>query len=146
MKAVVQRVTQSSVQVEDQIIGTIDLGLLVLLGIGHADTDQQVAWLAEKIANLRIFDDQNGKMNRSLIDVQGSMLVVSQFTLLGECRKGRRPSFVAAAPPAQAERLYEGFITTAKQQGLRVASGKFGALMQVSLVNDGPVTLIVSTP
>ena len=146
MKAVVQRVTHSAVQVESQQIGAIEKGLLVLLGVGHEDTEKQVRWLAEKIANLRIFEDRNGKMNRSVLDVGGSMLVVSQFTLLGDCRKGRRPSFVAAAPPAKAEALYEQFVTQVKQMKIDVATGKFGAMMQVSLINDGPVTLILSTP
>ena len=146
MKAVVQRVNQSAVQVQSQQIGAIEKGLLVLLGVGHADTEKQVKWLAEKIANLRIFEDQNGKMNRSVLDVGGSMLVVSQFTLLGDCRKGRRPSFVAAAPPAKAEALYEQFVAQIKQMKIDVATGKFGAMMQVSLINDGPVTLILSTP
>jgi D-tyrosyl-tRNA(Tyr) deacylase len=146
MKAVVQRVTHSTVQVESQQIGAIEKGLLVLLGVGHEDTEKQVRWLTEKIANLRIFEDQNGKMNRSVLDVGGSMLIVSQFTLLGDCRKGRRPSFVAAAPPAKAEALYTQFVTQVKQMNIDVATGKFGAMMQVSLINDGPVTLILSTP
>jgi D-tyrosyl-tRNA(Tyr) deacylase len=146
MKAVVQRVAHSNVKVNGQQIGAIEKGLLVLLGVGHDDTEKQVKWLAEKIINLRIFEDQDGKMNRSLQDVGGSMLVVSQFTLLGDCRKGRRPSFVAAAPPDQAEMLYERFVSLIKQMGITVATGKFGAMMQVSLINDGPVTLIIDTP
>ena len=146
MKAVVQRVTQSDVKVDGRQIGAIDNGLLVLLGVGHDDTEKQVQWLAEKIINLRIFEDQDGKMNRSLQDIGGSMLVVSQFTLMGDCRKGRRPSFVAAAPPDLAEMLYERFVRQVKQMGIDVATGKFGAMMQVSLVNNGPVTLILNTP
>jgi D-tyrosyl-tRNA(Tyr) deacylase len=146
MKAVVQRVTQSDVMVDGQQIGAIGNGLLVLLGVGHDDTEKQAQWLAEKIINLRIFEDQNGKMNRSLQDTGGSMLAVSQFTLLGDCRKGRRPSFVAAASPDLAEMLYERFVSLVKQTGIDVATGKFGAMMQVSLVNDGPVTLILNTP
>lgn len=146
MKAVVQRVTQSDVNVNGQQIGAIENGLLVLLGVGHDDTDTQAKWLAEKIVNLRIFEDQDGKMNRSLQNIGGSILVVSQFTLLGDCRKGRRPSFVAAAPPELAEMLYERFVSYVKETGTDVATGKFGAMMQVSLVNDGPVTLIIDTP
>lgn len=145
MKAVVQRVTHSDVKVNGRQIGAIEKGLMVLLGVGHGDTGKQVKWLAEKIVNLRIFEDQDGKMNRSLQDIGGSMLVVSQFTLLGECRKGRRPSFVAAAPPELAETLYEQFVSHVKAMGTEVATGKFGAMMQVSLVNDGPVTLIIET-
>jgi D-tyrosyl-tRNA(Tyr) deacylase len=146
MKAVVQRVTHSDVKVNGQQIGAIENGLMVLLGVGHDDTEKQVKWLAEKIVNLRIFEDQDGKMNRSLQDIGGSMLVVSQFTLLGDCRKGRRPSFVAAAPPEPAEMLYERFVSYVKEMGTDVATGKFGAMMHVSLVNDGPVTLIINTP
>lgn len=146
MKAVVQRVTHSDVKVNGRHTGTIEKGLMVLLGVGHGDTGKQVKWLAEKIVNLRIFEDQDGKMNRSLQDIGGSMLVVSQFTLLGECRKGRRPSFMAAAPPELAETLYEQFVSHVKAMGTEVATGKFGAMMQVSLVNDGPVTLIIDTP
>lgn len=146
MKAVVQRVARSDVKVNGQQIGAIENGLLVLLGVGHDDTDKQVKWLAEKIVNLRIFEDQAGKMNRSLQDIGGSMLVVSQFTLLGDCRKGRRPSFVGAAPPELAEMLYARFVSYVKEMGADVATGKFGAMMQVSLINDGPVTLIIETP
>jgi D-tyrosyl-tRNA(Tyr) deacylase len=146
MKAVVQRVTRSDVKVDGEQIGAVEKGLLVLLGVGHDDTEEQVKWLAQKIVNLRIFEDQDGKMNRSLQDIGGSMLVVSQFTLLGDCRKGRRPSFAAAAPPKAAERLYERFVSYVKGMGTAVATGKFGAMMQVCLVNDGPVTLIIDTP
>ena len=146
MKAVVQRVLHSDVKVNGQQIGAIDKGLLVLLGVGHDDTEKQVKWLAKKIVNLRIFEDQDGKMNRSLQDINGSMLVVSQFTLLGDCRKGRRPSFVAAAPPDVAEMLYEQFGSYVKRMGIDVATGKFGAMMKVSLINDGPVTMIINTP
>jgi D-tyrosyl-tRNA(Tyr) deacylase len=146
MKAVVQRVTHSDVKVNGQQMGAIEYGLLVLLGVGRDDTEKQVKWLAEKIVNLRIFEDQDGKMNRSLQDIGGSMLVVSQFTLLGDCRKGRRPSFVGAAPPELAEILYEQFVSQVKAMGTDVATGKFGAMMHVSLINDGPVTLIINTP
>ena len=146
MKAVVQRVTHSDVRSEGRQIGAIDSGLLVLLGVGKDDTDKQALWLAEKIVNLRIFEDRNGKMNHSLMEIGGSMLVVSQFTLLGDCRKGRRPSFAAAAPPGTAQMLYERFVSVVKEMGIGVATGEFGAMMKVSLVNDGPVTLIVDTP
>jgi D-tyrosyl-tRNA(Tyr) deacylase len=146
MRAVVQRVSSSDVAVDGRQIGAVGNGLLVLLGVGHDDTEKQAKWLAEKIVNLRIFEDQKGKMNRSLDDIGGSMLVVSQFTLLGDCRKGRRPSFIAAAPPRLAQMLYEQFVSYVKAMGTVVATGKFGAMMQVSLVNDGPVTLIIDTP
>ena len=146
MKAVVQRVTRSEVRVDNQRIGAIEHGLLVLLAVGHDDTEKEIQWMAEKIINLRIFEDRSGKMNRSLRDTGGAMLVVSQFTLMGDCRKGRRPSFAAAAPPDRAETVYEQFVSTVRQSNVEVATGKFGAMMQVSLVNDGPVTLILKTP
>lgn len=146
MKAVIQRVTQSAVHVNDKAIGAIAQGVMVLLGVAQRDRQKEADWLVEKIVNLRIFEDDKGKMNRSLIDVQGSMLVVSQFTLYGDCRKGRRPSFVKAAPAAHAEALYDYFVERAKALDIKVATGKFQAMMQVSLVNDGPVTLIVETP
>ena len=146
MKAVVQRVTQSSVQVGHESIGAIGHGLMVLLGVAQEDSEKDADWLAEKIANLRIFEDDNGKMNRSLLDTGGSMLVVSQFTLYGDCRKGRRPSFVKTAPPEKAEVLYDYFVGKAKQLGIEVATGQFRAMMQVSLINDGPVTLVIETP
>ncbi len=146
MQAVIQRVTQSSVTVADKEIGTIGKGLVVLLGVAQEDTEKSADWLAEKIVHLRIFEDNQGKMNRSLMDIGGEMLVVSQFTLLGDCRKGRRPSFVNAAPPDKAEILYQHFVHKAGQMGITVATGKFRASMQVSLVNDGPVTLLLSSP
>jgi D-tyrosyl-tRNA(Tyr) deacylase len=146
MQAVVQRVTQSSVTVAGHKVGAIDTGLMVLLGVAHDDTEKEAVWLADKIVHLRIFEDEDGKMNRSLMDINGSMLVVSQFTLLGDCRKGRRPSFIHAAPADQAESLYHCFVKNVSRTGLEVATGKFRTHMQVSLVNDGPVTLIVSTP
>ena len=145
MRACVQRVRRSHVTVDDQLVGKIDAGLLVLLGVTHADTDADVQFLAEKLSGLRIFEDDDGKMNRSLLDTQGHMLVVSQFTLYGDCRKGRRPSFVEAAAPELAERLYESFVATVASKGVFVATGKFRAMMQVELVNDGPVTLIVES-
>jgi D-tyrosyl-tRNA(Tyr) deacylase len=145
MRAVVQRVTESSVTVDGRTIGSIDSGLMVLLGVADGDTRQEADYLADKIAHLRIFEDQDGKMNRSLLEIGGELLVVSQFTLLGDCRKGRRPSFVKAAPPEIAVPLYEYFVEISKQKGIRVQAGKFGAMMAVSLVNDGPVTLIVES-
>lgn len=146
MKAVIQRVIQSSVSVDGQEIGAIGKGLLVLLGVGHDDTHKSAQWLAEKTVHLRIFEDEEGKMNRSLLDVEGGMLIVSQFTLLGDCRKGRRPSFIDAASPDKAKDLYHCFMQYVGEMGIEVAAGKFGANMQVSLINDGPVTLIVSSP
>ncbi len=145
MKAVIQRVTQSSVMVDNQKIGAIDRGLTVLLGVAHADSEEDAKYLAAKIAHLRIFEDDQGKLNRSLLDVKGSMLVVSQFTLLGDCRKGRRPSFINAAPPDKAEALYGYFVEQVRALNIEVATGQFRAMMQVALVNDGPVTLIVES-
>ncbi len=145
MRAVVQRVTQARVLIESQAVGQIERGLLVLLGVTQADTAAQAQWLADKIVGLRIFEDDQGKMNRDVAEVGGSVLIVSQFTLYGDCRKGRRPSFIDAAPPPLAIRLYEEFINAVKAQGIPVASGRFGAMMQVELVNDGPVTLIVDS-
>lgn len=146
MQAVVQRVTQSSVTVAGHEVGAIGAGLMVLLGVAHDDKEKEAAWLADKIIHLRIFEDEDGKMNRSLMDISGDMLVVSQFTLLGDCRKGRRPSFIHAAPPDQAQALYQCFVQRVREAGIEAATGKFRAHMEVSLVNDGPVTLIVSTP
>ena len=145
MKAVVQRVTRSAVSVDDRTIGAIDRGLLVLLGVAREDTENESRYLADKIVNLRIFEDEQGKMNRSLSDVGGAMLVVSQFTLLGDCRKGRRPSFIDAAPPEHADALYRHFVRCVREAGIETATGQFQAMMQVSLVNDGPVTLIVES-
>lgn len=143
MRAVVQRVAESSVAVGGRTIGSIGRGLTVLLGVGEGDSKKEADYLADKIANLRIFEDRDGKMNRSLLEIGGEMLVVSQFTLLGDCRKGRRPSFVKAAPPETADALYEYFVEISREKGIRVQTGEFGAMMAVSLVNDGPVTLIV---
>jgi len=145
MRAVVQRVTESSVTVGERAVGSIGRGLMVLLGVADGDTRQEADYLADKIANLRIFEDDDGKMNRSLLEVGGEMLVVSQFTLLGDCRKGRRPSFVKAAAPETADTLYEYFVEISRLKGIRVQTGEFGAMMAVSLVNDGPVTLIVES-
>ena len=145
MKAVVQRVTACEVRVCDQTVGQIGPGLLVLLGVSTSDKETDADYLADKITHLRIFQDDAGKMNRSLVDTGGEMLVVSQFTLLGDCRKGRRPSFVGAAAPEKAERLYEYFVNRVRLNGISVATGQFQAMMAVSLVNDGPVTLIVES-
>lgn len=145
MRACVQRVHRASVTVDNQVIGQIDRGLVVLLGIGQTDSETDARQLGEKIAGLRVFDDAKGKMNLSLEDIGGAMLVVSQFTLLGDCRKGRRPSFTAAAPPELAEQLYQTFVATVGLRGIEVATGKFRAHMDVELVNDGPVTLLLDT-
>ena len=146
MRAVIQRVTEARVKVDGAVTGEIGAGMLVLLGVTQADTAAAAAFLVDKLVNLRIFTDDAGKMNRSLIDTGGAMLVVSQFTLYGDCRKGRRPSFDDAAPAEQARALYEQFVETARRSGLRIETGVFQAHMDVSLVNDGPVTLIVESP
>ena len=145
MRAIVQRVSRANVVIAGDTVGDIGSGLVVLLGIAHSDTPAQAQWLAEKIAGLRIFKDADGKMNRDLVDVGGAMLIVSQFTLYGDCRKGKRPSFIDAAPPSIAIPLYEAFINSVKALGIRAAEGRFGADMKVELVNDGPVTLIVDS-
>ncbi len=145
MKAVVQRVKSSRVTVDEKIVAEISKGLVVLLGVAQGDTQQDADFLVEKIINLRIFEDENNKMNISLKDISGQLLVVSQFTLLGDCRKGRRPSFVDAAKPDKANTLYEYFISRAKEAGIVTQSGIFQAMMDVSLVNQGPVTLILDT-
>ena len=146
MRAVLQRVRRASVTVASEPIGQIEGGLLILLGVHRTDTPEQARWLADKIAGLRIFEDADGKMNVSVQDVGGSILVVSQFTLYGNCEKGRRPSFIEAAVPEVAEPLYEQFANNLRALGIPVATGRFGADMQVELVNDGPVTVIVETP
>ena len=143
MRAIVQRVRSARVSVRDEVVGAIGQGLLVLLGVAPTDTVAQPYWLADKVVGLRIFADAGGKMNRSVAEISGSILVVSQFTLYGDCRKGRRPSFVGAAKPEIAEPLYEAFLNGVRALGIPVAAGRFGALMQVELVNDGPVTLII---
>jgi D-tyrosyl-tRNA(Tyr) deacylase len=145
MRAVVQRVSSASVAVEGVIVGKISLGWLVLLGVARGDADDDADRLAEKVVNLRAFADDQGKMNRSLIEVGGSVLVVSQFTLLGDCRGGRRPSFTEAAEPAEAERLYERFNQRVAEAGIHVATGVFRAHMDVMLVNDGPVTFLLDS-
>lgn len=141
MRACVQRVREASVTVDAELVGRIGGGLLVLLGVGHEDTARDATYLVDKIIGLRVFDDAAGKMNLALPDVGGQLLVVSQFTLWGDCRKGRRPSYSEAAPPELAERLYEEFVRQARDRGVIVQTGRFRANMQVALVNDGPVTL-----
>lgn len=143
MKTVIQRVTSASVTVEGRIVGEIGRGILILLGVEKGDAEVRADWLAEKIINLRIFEDESGKMNLSLRDINGSLLVVSQFTLAGNCDKGRRPSFDSAAAPEEGRRLYEYFVEALKRLNAPVATGIFQADMQVSLVNDGPVTFIL---
>lgn len=145
MRAVVQRVASASVVVDGAIVGEIERGFLVLLGVGTDDADADAVALAEKIAGLRVFEDDAGKMNLALNDVDGEMLVVSQFTLFGDCRKGRRPSFVEAARPEKAEMLYETFVAEVRGQGIHVETGRFQTHMDVSLVNDGPVTLLLDS-
>ena len=145
MRAVVQRVTRARVVIEGETVGEIGRGLLVLLGVTHSDTAEVAAWLADKIVGLRVFNDADSKMNLSVADVGGGVLVVSQFTLYGDCRKGRRPSFVGAAGPELAVPLYEAFVAAVRAHGVPTAIGRFGAMMQVELVNDGPVTLIIDS-
>lgn len=145
MRAVIQRVCQAKVQVDQTTVGEIGPGLLLFLGITNGDDEKDLSWLAEKTVNLRIFEDENGKMNRSLKDNGLSMLIVSQFTLYGDCRKGRRPSFSTAATPAAAEPLYRQFVQKVEELGISVATGRFQAEMRVELVNDGPVTLTLDT-
>ena len=145
MRAVIQRVSQASVVVAEETVGAIDQGLMVLLGVAQADTSQDAVYLAEKTAGLRIFEDDDGKMNRSVEDIDGSVLVVSQFTLLGDCRKGRRPGFTDAAPPELADRLYQEYVNALRNRGIIVATGVFRADMQVALVNSGPVTLMLDS-
>lgn len=145
VRAVLQRVTEARVRVAGEVLGETGPGLLVLLGVTQSDTPEQARWLAEKIVGLRVFNDDDGKMNRSVADIGGGVLIVSQFTLYGDCRKGRRPSFIDAAPPEIAIPLYEAFIAAVRSEGIPVATGRFGAMMQVELVNDGPVTLVVDS-
>jgi len=145
MRACIQRVSEAQVTIDETVAGRIGRGIVVLLGVGHDDGDAEVTWLADKIVGLRIFEDEAGKMNRSLAEVGGAMLVVSQFTLYGDCRRGRRPSFTDAAPPELAEHLYEAFVAAVRKAGIEVATGQFREHMLVSLVNDGPVTLWIDT-
>jgi D-aminoacyl-tRNA deacylase len=145
MRAVVQRVSRAKVTVNDWTAGEIGLGLLVLLGVGQADTEADAVYLVEKISGLRIFEDSDGKMNRSVLDVGGSVLAVSQFTLYGDVRRGKRPSFDAAAPPDPARRLYEFFVERVRAAGVRCETGRFQEMMQVELVNEGPVTILLDS-
>jgi D-tyrosyl-tRNA(Tyr) deacylase len=146
MRALIQRVSEAQVIVEGETVGAISQGLLVLLGVQHDDAMEDVRYLASKLITLRIFEDAEGKMNDDLRDHHGAVLVVSQFTLYADCRKGRRPSFVRAAPPALAKQLYEAFVAAIDQHGVPVATGRFGAHMHVRLVNDGPVTILLESP
>jgi D-tyrosyl-tRNA(Tyr) deacylase len=146
MRALIQRVSRAEVRVADNIVGTIDRGLLVLLGVREGDTVRDVEYLASKVVTLRIFEDAQGKMNHDVQDIQGAVLVVSQFTLYADSRKGRRPSFTQAARPALAQQLYETFLAAVARSGVPVAHGAFGEHMAVSLVNDGPVTLWLESP
>ena len=145
VRAVVQRVAEASCRVEGEVVGAIGPGLVVLLGVGQGDTDADADYLADKVLNLRVFSDEAGQMNRSVLDVGGGLLVVSQFTLLGDARKGRRPSYSDAAPPEEANRLYERFVERLRPSGLPVATGVFRAMMDVALVNQGPVTILLDS-
>jgi D-tyrosyl-tRNA(Tyr) deacylase len=145
MRVIVQRSKEASVTVAGEVVGQIEHGLVLLVGITHEDTEKEVEFVADKIAHLRIFEDEEGKMNHSVLEKGGQILSISQFTLYGDCRKGRRPNFMAAARPEQAEPLYNLFNEKLREKGLRVETGVFGAMMDVSLVNHGPVTLIVES-
>ncbi len=145
MRAVVQRVSRASVQVDGETIGAISVGLLVLLGVALQDSESDADYLADKIVGLRIFEDADGKMNRSVVDVSGAVLAISQFTLFGDVRRGKRPSFDAAARPDQAVKLYEYFVSRMRAAGLRCETGKFQAMMDVELVNAGPVTILIDS-
>ncbi len=145
MRAVIQRVKQSSVSVDGAIVGQIGRGMLILLGVSKEDTEKDADYLADKLVNLRIFEDEAGKMNISLLENAGECLVVSQFTLYGDCRKGRRPSFTDAAPPDKANALYEYFVQLIRNKHIHAETGRFQAMMDVSLINDGPVTFIVES-
>ncbi len=145
MRAVIQRVSNAAVKVDGKTVGSIGPGVVVLLGVGRDDSQEDGEWLAEKTAQLRIFPDNQGNMNRSLLDIGGQALVVSQFTLYGDCRKGRRPSFSSAAPPAMGDELYSFYCDELEARGITVARGIFGAMMKVRLENDGPVTLLLDS-
>jgi D-tyrosyl-tRNA(Tyr) deacylase len=145
MRAVVQRVSRAEVRVDGAVVGRVGHGLLVLVGAADDDADADVAYLADKVVGLRIFADENGQMNKSVAEVGGGLLVVSQFTLYGDCRKGRRPSFVKAMAPGPAEQLYEKFVAATRASGVPVETGRFRAMMDVELINDGPVTLLVDS-
>ena len=146
MRIVVQRVSRAAVRVDGETVGAIGRGFVVLAGFAPADGEPALAWMAEKLAGLRVFGDAEGKMNLGIAEVGGAMLVVSQFTLYGDASKGRRPSFADAAPPGQAEPLYDRFVSLLRQRGVRVETGRFGAMMDVELVGDGPVTLLLERP
>jgi len=146
MRVVVQRVTKAQVSVEGNVIGKIKEGLLILLGITHEDNEKDAKWLVNKISGLRIFSDENGKMNKSIEDIEGEILLISQFTLYGDARKGRRPSFIEAAKPDIAVPLYNKFIDLVKEKNIKISVGEFGADMKVELLNDGPVTMIIDSP
>jgi len=145
MRAVVQRVTKAAVTVEDSVVGAIGLGLLVLLGVGRSDTTASADYMIDKLLGLRVFEDEHGKMNVSLREIRGAVLVVSQFTLFGDVRRGKRPSFDDAAPPEQARVLYEYVVEKIREQGIECSTGEFQAMMDVSLVNDGPVTILIDS-
>lgn len=146
MRAVVQRVSRAAVRVDGETVGAIERGFVVLAGFAPTDAEPALAWMAEKLSGLRVFGDAEGRMNLGIADIGGAMLVVSQFTLYGDASKGRRPSFVGAAPPEQAEVLYERFVALLRERGVRVETGRFRAMMDVELVNDGPVTLLLERP
>jgi D-aminoacyl-tRNA deacylase len=145
MRAVIQRVSSASVTVDGEVVGSIERGFVVLLGVGAEDDAKDIIYLADKVSNLRIFPDGDGKMNLSLLDIAGTALVVSQFTLYGDCRRGRRPSFTEAAPPERADALYEEFVAALSERGVPVETGVFRAMMDVQLVNDGPVTILLDS-
>ena len=145
MKALLQRVDRASVTVGGNVTGSIGKGLGVFLGVAEGDTQKYIAWLADKVVNLRIFDDESGKMNRSVIDEKGEILIVSQFTLCGDCKRGRRPSWTNAAEPTEANRMYEKFVGEIESRGVVAATGVFQALMKVEICNDGPVTLMIDS-
>jgi D-tyrosyl-tRNA(Tyr) deacylase len=145
MRAVVQRVSRAEVRVDGAVVGKIGKGFLALVAAGDDDTDEDVSYLADKVVGLRVFPDENGQMNKALAEVGGALLVVSQFTLFGDCRKGRRPSFVKAMAPGPAEQMYEKFVAAARATGIPVETGRFRAMMEVDLVNDGPVTLLIDS-
>ncbi len=145
MRVVLQRAKRAEVRVDGEVIGKIDRGLMLLVGVTHEDTLEDAAYVADKVVNLRIFEDEQDKMNLSLLDVEGQILSVSQFTLYGDCRKGRRPNFMGAAKPDHAETIYESFNDALRSKGVSVETGSFGAMMDVDFVNDGPVTLIVES-